>query len=211
LQKGSTAKWVKNVTDVRGKMVLFATGNVHKFREARIVLDEFGLAVGLLRIKAVEIQSSSLVKIASESAKDAYSRCHLPLIVEDAGLFIDGLKGFPGPYAAYVYKTLGNRCILKLMENVQDRRATFRSAIVFCDSGTLTCFEGEVLGALALQEKISTGKVAFGFDPIFQPLGSDKTFAEMSVEEKNRFSHRAKALRKFAEWHSQHSQGEPRT
>jgi XTP/dITP diphosphohydrolase len=192
------------VSDVREKMVFFATGNVHKFKEARVVLGEFGLAVGLLRMKAVEIQSSNLAQIASESAKDAYSRCHLPLIVEDAGLFIDGLKGFPGPYAAYAYKTRGNRGILKLMENAQDRSATFRSAIVFCDSGTMKCFEGEALGTLSLQEKMSTRKAAFGFDPIFQPLGSDKTFAEMSVEEKNRFSHRAKALRKFAEWQSQH-------
>jgi XTP/dITP diphosphohydrolase len=188
---------------LKGKVVFFATGNIHKFNEARVVLAKHGLAAGMLRAKAVEIQSDSLTEIATTSAIDAYKRCHLPIIVEDAGLFVDALKGFPGPYAAYVYKTVGNRGLLKLLENVQDRKATFRSAIAYCDSetGQVTCFTGEAQGEITTQERAVDVKSAFGFDPIFQPNASSKTFAEMTPEEKNAVSHRAQAVSKFAQWY----------
>src|SRR5512137_3033349 len=78
-----------------GKMVFFATGNIHKFNEALLVLAQHGLAARMLLVKSVEIQSDSLAEIAAASAMDAYKRCHLPLFVEDAGLFVDALKGFP--------------------------------------------------------------------------------------------------------------------
>ncbi len=188
---------------LKGKVVFFATGNIHKFNEARTVLAKYGLAAGMLRAKAVEIQSDSLTEIASASAADAYQRCHLPLIVEDAGLFVDALKGFPGPYAAYVYKTIGNRGLLKLMENLKDRKATFRSAIAYCDSetGKITCFTGETQGEITIKQRMTDSKSAFGFDPIFQPNGSSKTFAEITLKEKNAVSHRAQAVSKFAEWY----------
>ncbi|MCW4018616.1 MAG: XTP/dITP diphosphatase [Candidatus Bathyarchaeota archaeon] len=188
---------------LKGKVVFFATGNIHKFNEARAVLTQHGLSAGMLRAKTVEIQSGSLTEIAVASAQDAYKRCHLPLIVEDAGLFIDALKGFPGPYAAYVYKTLGNKGLLKLLENVQDRKATFRSAIAYCDSETdeIICFLGEVSGTITPEERARDSESAFGFDPIFQPEASSRTFAEMTLQEKNGVSHRARALHKFAEWY----------
>jgi len=188
---------------LKGKVAFFATNNIHKFEEARRLLAEYDIALGMLRAKAVEIQSESLSDIAEASAVDACKRCHLPLFVEDAGLFIDALKGFPGPYAAYVYKTIGNAGLLKLMENVQNRKAKFHSSIAYCDgdSGEVRCFEGEVAGEIAAKERKKSGDSAFGFDPIFQPEGSRKTFAEMAMEEKNAFSHRAEAARKFAEWY----------
>jgi XTP/dITP diphosphohydrolase len=65
------------------------------------------------------------------------------------------------------------------------------------------CFEGAAFGKITHKERIGNGKSGFGFDPIFQPVGSAKTFAEMTLEEKNGFSHRAKAIRKFAEWYKQ--------
>jgi XTP/dITP diphosphohydrolase len=122
--------------------------------------------------------------------------------VEDAGLFVDALKGFPGPYAAYVYKTISNPGLLKLMENVKDRKATFRSVMAYYDGQSEpVCFEGEASGRIAYDEIWGNLKTGFGFDPIFQPEGSKKTFAEMTIEEKNGFSHRANAIRKFAEWY----------
>ncbi len=186
---------------LEGKVIFFATGNFHKFNEARSVLSQMGIAVGMLRVKTVEIQSEDLTKIALESAKDSFNRCHLPLIVEDAGLFVEALKGFPGPYAAYVYKTLGNAGLLKQMENVQSRQAKFQSAIAYVDGEEQRLFQGEAIGKITFEERKKSAKTAFGFDPIFQPQGSKKTFAEMTIEEKNRFSHRAEAIRKFAEWY----------
>jgi XTP/dITP diphosphohydrolase len=187
----------------QGRVVFFATGNIHKFDEARSILTGLDIAVGMLRVKDVEIQSDSLAEIAKSSALDAFKRCHLPIIVEDAGLFIDALKGFPGAYAAQAYKTVGNKGLLKLMKGVEDRKAVFRSAIAYCDSEAKApvVFEGEAEGEITLDERSGSGESGFGFDPIFQPSGSAKTFAEMTLEEKNGFSHRAKAVRKFAEWY----------
>ncbi len=186
------------------KVVFFATGNINKFNEARSILGQYGIAVGMLRLKGDEIQSESLKEIAETSVQNAYQRCRLPVFVEDAGLFIDALSGFPGPYAAYVYKTVHNSGILKLMEKTHGRHAKFQSFIAYCDDQNAyepKCFEGEVNGEITLTERKAQGKSGFGFDPVFQPEGSKKTFAEMTLTEKNFFSHRAMAIRSFAEWY----------
>lgn len=187
--------------DLKGKLIFFATNNVNKFKEARKVLSRYKIAVGMLRVKTKEIQSESLEEIAKASALEAFQRCGLPIIVEDAGLFVEVLKGFPGPYSSYVYKTIGNAGLLKLMEGFEDRSAKFQSVIAYHSEelGSPICFKGEVYGQIT--KEVREGCSGFGFDPIFKPEKSDKTFAEMSIREKNRHSHRAKALRKFARWY----------
>ena len=156
----------------KGRVVFFATGNIHKFNEARSILTGLDIAVGMLRVKDIEIQSDSLVEIAQASALAAFKRCGLPVIVEDAGLFVDALKGFPGPYAAYAYKTIGNKGLLKLMKSVENRKARFQSAIAYCDSEAEepVIFEGEAAGKITSEERVGNGKSGFGFDPIFQPI-----------------------------------------
>jgi XTP/dITP diphosphohydrolase len=188
-------------SQLKGKVIFFATNNVNKFNEARKVLGEYKIAVGMLRVKTLEIQNENLEEIAKTSALQAFEKCRLPIIVEDAGLFIDALNGFPGPYASYVYKTIGNKGLLKLMENAENRGAKFQSAVAYysAELGSPMCFKGEIIGEIT--REMREGSSGFGFDPIFKPVNSDKTFAEMSVTEKNRYSHRAKALRKFAEWY----------
>jgi XTP/dITP diphosphohydrolase len=187
---------------LKGRLVFFATGNIHKFHEARSILTGVDIAVGMLRMKDTEIQSDSLAEIAQTSARYVFNRCGLPVIVEDAGLFVDALKGFPGPYAAYVYKTVGNKGLLKLMEGAENRKARFKSAIAYCEGEKKpVVFEGEEEGEITVAERVGNGKSGFGFDPVFKPNRSAKTFAEMTPEEKNCFSHRAKAVRKFAEWY----------
>ena len=124
----------------------------------------------------------------------------LPLIVEDTGLFIDALTGFPGPYAAYVLNTIGNAGILQLLDGFTSRTAEFRSTVAFCEPhGHPVSFNGIVEGRIALQGR---GRHGFGFDPIFEPMGSDgRTLAEMEMAEKNQVSHRGRAVRAFAEWY----------
>jgi len=183
-----------------GRLIFFATGNIHKFNEARVVLAEYGISVAMLKVKTLEIQDDNIENIARTSALNAVRELNLPLIVEDAGLFIEALKGFPGPFSSYVYRTIGLSGIIKLLEGVDDRRAQFKSAVAFCNPcGELRCFLGISNGRIAREPRGSGG---FGFDPIFEPEEQPaKTFGEMSIEEKNLFSHRAKALRKFAEWY----------
>jgi len=189
------------VFQLKGRVIFFATSNIHKFNEARKVLAAYEIAVGMLKVKALEIQSDSLEEIAKASVLDAFSKCNLPVIVEDAGLFIEALGGFPGPYAAYVYKTIGNKGLLRLMGDIANRKARFESAIAYNAPGLKApmCFRGEALGEITRKERRGNGSSGFGFDPIFKPVGSAVTFAEMNMAEKNGYSHRANALRKFAE------------
>jgi len=184
----------------RGRIAFFVTSNVHKFMEARLLLAEYRVATALLKVKTHEIQDDDIENIAKASALEAAERCNLPVIVEDAGLFIEALGGFPGPYSSYVYRTIGTRGILKLMNGVEKRGAYFRSVVAFRDpENSMKCFTGTAMGRISQKERGGSG---FGFDPIFEPLGGrGKTFAEMTTEEKNRHSHRAQALRKFAEWY----------
>ena len=193
------------VFDFRGKIIFFATGNINKFNEARSILSSYGISVGMLRMKGDEIQSESLKQIAEAAVTNAYNRIKLPVFVEDAGLFITALGGYPGPYAAYVFKTIHNSGLLKLMENIADRHAEFQSVIAYCDETLCEpkCFWAESKGEITQTEHKPLGKTSFGFDPVFQPTGSKKSFAEMTISEKNCFSHRAMALRKFADWYQQ--------
>jgi XTP/dITP diphosphohydrolase len=188
---------------LKGKVIFFATNNVNKFQEARRVFSEHKIAVGMLRVKTLEIQNESIEEIAKASVVDAFRNCNLPVIVEDAGLFVEALNGFPGPYAAYVYKTIDNGGLLRLMENAKNRRACFKSVVAYysVDCKLPICFEGEVSGEITKVERRSGNEYGFGFDPIFKPANSNKTFAEMSIASKNKYSHRAKALHKFAEWY----------
>jgi XTP/dITP diphosphohydrolase len=188
---------------LKGRVIFFATNNVNKFHEARRVLAEYNVAVGMLRVKSLEVQSESLEEIATASALDAFEKCRLPIIVEDAGLFVDALNGFPGPYAAYAYKTVGNQGLLRLMKNVKARSARFESVVAHfsAELESPVCFHGEVLGEIAEEERKGNSRFGFGFDPIFKPAKSSKTFAEMTIAQKNEHSHRARALRKFAEWY----------
>jgi XTP/dITP diphosphohydrolase len=188
-----------------GKIAFFVTGNVHKFHEAKAVLREFGISTAMLDLDTTEIQADDIDAIAETSAIEAAKKSRMPIFVEDAGLFIDALKGFPGPYSSYVYRTLGTRGILRLMNNSSQRNAHFYSAVAFSDSGkanSLKCFIGKARGKIARKEQ---GKMGFGYDPIFAPSAKpDKTFAEMAQMEKNGYSHRAKALREFGSWYTRH-------
>ena len=189
--------------ELRGRVIFFATNNINKYNEARKVLQDYKIATGMLRVKALEIQSDNLEEIAQASTVDALKKCNLPIIVEDAGLFIEAVNGFPGPYAAYAYKTIGNKGLLKLMENIENRKATFKSVVAYnsLELERPTCFAGEVAGEITKEERRGAGKSGFGFDPVFKPANVGRTFAEMSIAEKNIYSHRALALRKFAEWY----------
>jgi XTP/dITP diphosphohydrolase len=184
----------------RGIRFVVVTSNPGKAREFENIFSEYKLSFRIEPIKTPEIQAMDLRIIAEESAIYAYDILREPVLVEDAGLFINTLNGFPGPFSSYAYKTIGIKGILKLMENVEDRRARFLSVIAFYTPmiGGVKIFTGEVEGYIAMEPRGSGG---FGFDPIFIPAeGDGRTFAEQSSEEKNKLSHRARAAKKFAEW-----------
>jgi len=185
----------------KGRVAFFVTSNIHKFNEARRVLAEYKIATAMLKMETVEIQDDDIEKIAKATATDAVNKCSLPVIVEDAGLFIKALNGFPGPYSSYVYRTIGTKGILELMKSRTKRDALFKSVVAFCSpEEPPRCFHGRAEGNISLEAR---GNLGFGFDPIFEPsAGSGKTFAEMTLIDKNKHSHRGEAMRKFGRWYT---------
>jgi XTP/dITP diphosphohydrolase len=181
----------------KDRKTVFVTSNRHKAEEVLPIFNSYSIPVDVVYAKTLEIQSESLDEIAVFSAVQAYQFVKKPVFVEDAGLFITGLKGFPGPYSSYVYTTLGLEGVLRLVEGT-DRAAVFLSNICYYDPATgPRLFKGVCKGRIAPQPRGSSG---FGFDPIFIPEKDTKTFAEMSLAEKNRLSHRGSAVRRLVRW-----------
>jgi XTP/dITP diphosphohydrolase len=177
--------------------ILFVTGNKGKIEEAAHILSRWGIGVyQSTNLHKVEIQSNELEEIVTYALNQLCDYGDL-IAVEDDGLFIDSLHGFPGPYSAYVYATIGLRGILQLLESTTSRRAVFRSIVGVCMGGKPKLFRGEVVGNIVNEPRGSHG---FGFDPIFAPLGVDSTFAEMNIEEKSIYSHRSRAFTRLAEY-----------
>ncbi|WP_227374706.1 XTP/dITP diphosphatase [Haladaptatus halobius] len=174
-------------------MIRFVTGNEGKVREAREYLDD---EVRQVEYDYTEIQSDDLDEIALHGAREAFAETggKDPVVVDDAGLFIDAVGGFPGPYSAYVEDTLGVERVWRLAEREENRRAHFRCVVAYHDGERSEMFSGAVPGRLVAPR----GEGGFGYDPIFEHEG--KTLAEMSTEEKNAISHRGRALAKFADW-----------
>lgn len=175
----------------------FVSSNKHKFKEAEKILSSFGIKLSFFNHGLQEIQSDSLKEIARFKAAAAYKKLQKPLIIEDDGLFVDSLGGFPGPYSSYVFDTIGNDGILQLLK--KKRNAKFVSIITFCNKKIIKNFEACIAGAISKKPKGD----GWGYDPIFIPKNYSKTFAE--IQNKNEISHRFKALKKFSNWYSRES------
>jgi XTP/dITP diphosphohydrolase len=173
--------------------VWFASSNVHKYTEAREILEKFGIRLGYVKFNAVEIQSDSLLEIARKKSLDAYQKFRKPIIIEDDGIFIKSLNGFPGPYSSYVYDTIGNDGVVKLVK--KDRSAKFWAVISYCEGKRPVQFVGITNGSVPKRPRGG----GWGYDPIFVPKGKTETYGEM--KEKNELSHRSRGLKKFASWY----------
>lgn len=177
----------------------FLSSNVDKYKEMRVALRRRGILLRFRKRRLSEVQSDSLNYIALEKCKTAFKIASKPVIVEDDGLFIQGLGGFPGPYSSYIFKTIGNRGILKLLSGSSNRSALFKSVLVYTDGETTRRFVGKIIGRISLK---ATG-IGWGYDPIFIPSGENKTFGILG-EEKTSISHRAQAVKSFAIWYTRY-------
>jgi len=171
-------------------MIRFVTTNEGKFQEVFDKLLGHGIRIERVDRAYPEIQADSLEKIVRFGATELDDQVPGDYLIDDSGLFVDALGGFPGPYSSYAFKRLGCAGILKLLAGVPRRSASFLTVFLLRKGGEHHTFRGEVLGTIADGER---GKGGFGFDPIFLPEGETRTFAEMSVTEKNRHSHRGRA------------------
>lgn len=177
--------------------MIIVTHNQNKYMEYEEMFFEKGMELEWFNYEYPEIQSDSLKEIAEFSMKYVSKLINKPFFLEDTGLFISTLNGFPGPYSSYVQSKIGNKGILKLLEGADDRNAKFISIIGFFDGKDFHFFEGVLNGQISLEEK---GKNGFGYDPIFVPNGKNKTLAEMDISEKNAISHRKNALDKMIDY-----------
>lgn len=174
--------------------LIFATGNKNKLAEAESILD---IKIKGTSLEIPEVQSLDPVEVAIEKAKAYYEKIKKPLFVEDVSFVFNALNKLPGPYIDGFTKSLGNSGILELLKG-KDRKAVAQTTIAYIKSkNKIYTFEGKMYGEISKSEK---GENGFGWDPIFIPNGSIKTLAQMELEEKNKYSMRAKALKKFKNW-----------
>ena len=177
----------------------FASSNVNKYTEIKNLLStrKESIKIEFKKMEVKEIQSDSLAEVAEDKVQQAFKINQNEVFIEDDGLFIETLNGFPGVYSSYISKTIGNGGIIDLLSNKINRNATFKSIIAFYDGQTIKSFSGEIKGKIS----IYLTKGGWGFDPIFVPENSKVTFGQMDLEMKNKISHRKVALDKFVEWY----------
>jgi len=189
----------------RGIKLVLATHNIHKQEEMNALLADMGIVIVGLdaypQIGDIEETGTTLIENSFIKARTVHELTGLPSLADDTGLEVDALDGAPGVYSArYAGKNPSfednmNKLLTELQGLPEDRRtARFRTIISFVDGSRELFSEGIVEGIITLDTK---GEDGFGYDPIFQPEGQDLTFAEMTQNEKNKISHRGRALIKM--------------
>jgi XTP/dITP diphosphohydrolase len=184
------------------KQFVFATHNANKASEIQKIVGEQHLIKTLTDIGCnEEIPETGDTLEANASIKSAYvnTQYHLNCFADDTGLEVEALNGEPGVYSARYAgdqkKDAANiELLLQNLKNVENRTAQFRTVISLIMDGKEYLFEGILKGTITYE---CIGNNGFGYDPIFKPLNSDITLAQMSMEEKNKISHRAKAVSKL--------------
>lgn len=186
--------------------IVFATNNQHKLSEIRSIL---GDAIEVLSLKDIGCDvdipetGKTLEENALQKAQYIYDHYHMDCFADDTGLEVDALGGAPGVYSARYAGGEGHDSeanMAKLLHELGDnsnRKARFRTVIALIIDGKVNTFEGIVKGEIIRERR---GGEGFGYDPIFQPEGYDKTFAELGMDIKNHISHRARAVQKLAEF-----------
>ena len=184
--------------------IVVATGNQHKVEEYKELLADQNVELKSLKdypnCPEVVEDGKTFAENASKKAVEVCRYCDVPAFADDSGLEVEALGGEPGIFSSRYADTDAERIakILKNLEGKDNRRARFVCVIAIAINGeVIETFEGEVKGTIVDAPRGSNG---FGYDPIFQPDGYDKTFAEMTDEEKNKISHRANAVKKALEF-----------
>lgn len=166
---------------------VFVTGNANKHREAEAIL---GRPLERIAIDLPELQAATTQEVALSKAKAAFAMLSRPVIVEDAGFELVGLGGFPGPFIKYWEQLGGLVSICKTADGLVDRGAVAVCVLGLCDGAGARVVEGRIAGTISREPR---GEHGFGWDAIFIPDGHERTFGEMTAEEKASMSHRRRA------------------
>jgi XTP/dITP diphosphohydrolase len=169
------------------------TSNAGKVRELAAALEPVGHTVAQRALEYPEVQAPTLAAVV-EFGLEWLAQRHSgqALLIDDAGLFVDALGGFPGVYSRYAYDTIGPTGVLALLGDGEARSAEFRCVLgLLLPDGGRRQFRGSCRGRIAREPR---GDGGFGYDPVFVPAGDVRTFAELPLAEKNALSHRGRAL-----------------
>ena len=184
------------------KKLFFATNNAHKLEEIRAIL---GDEIEILSLKDIHCDADipetadTLEGNAALKAEYVYRNYGMDCFADDTGLEVEALGGAPGVYSArYAGSSHDSEANMKKLlaelNGVTNRKAQFRTAICLIEKGEKHLFEGIVKGAIIEARRGNSG---FGYDPVFVPEGYAETFAEMGNDEKNKISHRARAVQQL--------------
>ena len=174
--------------------ITVVTGNKGKAAEIERIL---GFKFDAVDLDLPEIQSMDARTVAAAKAKAAFDLLKIPVVVDDTSLYIDHLGGLPGPFVTWFMSAIGEQRLVDMLRGASSRKATVACCIGYADAqGIVHTFLGEAVGEMASEPRGISAK-SLGFDSIFIPQGASKTFAEMTGEEKDMFSHRRKALDLF--------------
>jgi inosine triphosphate pyrophosphatase len=172
----------------------FVTGNREKFREVKDILKDFDVEQLDLDLPELQGEPENIVK---EKAKLASQKTKKTVFVEDTSLCFNALNGLPGPYVKDFIKKIGVKGLYELASKYDDKTAVAIVGIGYCEPGKEPLvFQGKIKGKIVSPR----GDTRFQWDQIFMPEGFDITFSEMSMEEKNKISHRKKAFENFRAW-----------
>lgn len=169
----------------------FVTSNTNKFQELQSLLET---SIEQVMIDLPEVQAIDVREVIEAKARAAYDELQAPALVEDTGLFIPAWNGLPGALIRWFLQTVGNEGICQMLSSYDDRRAVAETFIGYFDGESFFHFSGKVEGSIAPSPR---GEMGFGWDAIFIPTNSDKTFAEMTMKEKEEFSMRKIAVQKL--------------
>lgn len=173
--------------------ITLITGNQGKVAEFEALM---GVELQNQKIPLAEIQSLDVTEVAWHKATEAYAAIGSPVLTDDTGFTINAWNGLPGALITWFLQSVGNQGILQMAKGLSDRSVTVTTALGYADEHGVQVFTGTLHGTLATEER---GKNGFGYDAIFIPDGYDKTFAEMTNEEKNEISMRKLAVDKLKE------------
>ena len=191
------------------KVIVFASNNANKLKEVKEIIEPLGFTIYSLKdlniTSEVDETESSYIGNARLKALDVANKCSYPVLSDDSGLSIDALDGFPGIKSArfmfgnsYDNK---NKAIIKMMEGIENRSASFNCAMVYIDkkNNIEKSFFGKEEGFITLDFD-ENAKNGFGYDPIFFSKSLNMTFGQASEEEKNKVSHRSRALKQVVDY-----------
>jgi non-canonical purine NTP pyrophosphatase (RdgB/HAM1 family) len=178
---------------VRAADWVLVTGNPGKRREAEEVL---GRAVSCVELDLPELQSDRLEEVLQAKAEEAWQRLRRPVVVEDTGLELDTLGGFPGPLVKWMLRAIGAEGIARIAIERGEPGAVARCMLMLRDGGGCVLAEGSTRGVLVLPGR---GEGGFGWDPVFQPEGETRTYGELPAALKSEIGHRGRAWRALLE------------